>query len=64
MFDYTIQDDTKYELFVSVMKSDEFIQGMVDILSKHLELIEKGDYNKDALNKMVEDYLSSIDFHE
>ena len=64
VFDYTIQDDTKYELFVSVMKSDEFIQGMVDILSKHLELIEKGDYNKDALNKMVEDYLSSIDFQE
>lgn len=61
VFDYTIQDDTKYELFVSVMKSDEFIQGMVDILSKHLELIEKGSYDKDILNKMVEDYLSSVD---
>lgn len=60
VFDYTIQDDTKYELFVAVMKSDEFIQGMVDILSKHIELIEKGIYDKDVLNKMVEDYLSSI----
>ena len=61
VFDYTIQDDTKYELFVAVMKSDEFIQGMVDILSQHIELIERGSYDKDVLNQRVEEYLSSIE---
>lgn len=61
VLDYTAQNDEKYELFVEIMQSEEHIQGMVDIISKHLELLEKGGYDKEALNKGVEDYFISLE---
>lgn len=64
VLEYTVQDDATYELFIEIMKSEEHIQGMVDVLSKHVELLEKGGYDKEVLNKGVEDYLNGFEQEE
>ena len=62
VLDYTRQDDNIYELFVEIMKSEEHVQGIVDILSEYLVSFEQGNYDKNALNKGVEDYLNGFEF--
>ncbi|MBO4587467.1 MAG: hypothetical protein J5711_01010 [Bacteroidales bacterium] len=61
ILDYTIKDEQKYELFVQIMQSEECIKGIADILEKNLVLWEQGNYNKDTLNKGVEDYLNGFE---
>lgn len=61
VLDYTIKDEQKYEIFVQIMQSDEYVKGIADILAKNLVLMEQGNYDKEALNKGVEDYLKGVE---
>ena len=61
VLDYTIKDEQKYEIFVHIMQSEAYVQGIADILAKNLVLMEHGNYDKEALNKGVEDYLNGFE---
>lgn len=61
VLDYTIKDEQKYEIFVQIMQSEEYVKGIADILAKNLVLKEQGNYDKEALNKGVEDYLNGFE---
>jgi len=64
VLDYTIKDEQKYEIFVQIMQSEEYVQGIADILAENLVLMERGIYDKETLNKGVEDYLNGFELSQ